>query len=211
MARPGLSSGGWDGMFLWTLAGRLDMIIKNAADLKGETAVRLFYAINFPKEVKDKLADLQNGLRRQLAAGRFTLYDNLHLTLVFIGEVPEHRAGALFDIADALRFEPFELCIEGLGSFRRGGGHILWAGVRENDRLQALYERLSGDVRAAGYSVEARRYTPHLTLVREAKFRPGAAPAALQAPAGPIHTTVTKVSLMLSERINGRLTYTELR
>jgi 2'-5' RNA ligase len=187
------------------------MIVKNAAGTRGETAVRLFYAINFPKEVKDKLADMQNGLRRQLAAGRFTLYDNLHLTLVFIGEIPEHRAGALFDIADALRFEPFELCIEGVGSFRRGGGHILWAGVRENDRLQALYDRLSGDVRAAGYSVEARRYTPHLTLAREAKFRPGAAPAALQAPAGPIYTTVTKVSLMLSERIGGRLTYTEIR
>jgi 2'-5' RNA ligase len=173
--------------------------------------MRLFYAINFSDEIKDRLTDIQSQLRKRVRTGRFSLRDNLHLTLVFIGEVPESRAQALFDITDALVFEPFELLISGLGSFRRDRGSIVWCGIEGGDRLQSLYENLAGRVRNAGFDIEARRYTPHLTLARDVKFPDGFDLSAFSEQFEPMKTRVTKASLMKSETIGGRLTYTEIR
>jgi 2'-5' RNA ligase len=178
--------------------------------------MRLFYAVNFPMDVKDRLAGLQEGLRPYLERGRYTLYDNLHLTLVFLGEVPEGCQGVLFDITDRLRFEPFELSIRGLGRFRREGGDIVWAGITDSSPqdsapLQGVYERLSNDVRRAGFVVESRRYTPHLTLVRDARFKEGFSLTDFAGKTDPITAPITKVSLMKSERLSGRLTYTAIR
>jgi 2'-5' RNA ligase len=49
-----------------------------------------------------------------------------------------------------------------------------------------------------------------LTLAREARLRPEFDLGTYAQRIEPIVTEVKKVSLMLSERINGRLTYTEL-
>jgi 2'-5' RNA ligase len=178
--------------------------------------MRLFYAVNFSSDVKDRLAELQNGLRPELERGRYTLYDNLHLTLVFLGEVPEARQAILLDITDRLAFEPFQLSIAGLGRFRRDGGDIIWVGITDSSpldssRLQAVHQRLSGEVRRAGFRIEDRPYTPHLTLVRDARLRQGFSLSDYADKAEPMAATVTKVSLMKSERLCGRLTYTALR
>jgi 2'-5' RNA ligase len=81
----------------------------------------------------------------------------------------------------------------------------------ESEPLQALYRELADKVRAAGFGVEARRYTPHLTLVRGARLREGFDLRSLSQQAGPMTVPVTKLSLMKSERLAGRLAYTEIR
>lgn len=53
--------------------------------------MRLFYAINFDDTVKKRLSDIQNALRARAVRGNFTLPDNLHLTLAFIGEVAQEK------------------------------------------------------------------------------------------------------------------------
>jgi 2'-5' RNA ligase len=177
---------------------------------RSEERMRLFYAVTFDESVRRELAGLQDALRAQTVRGNFTLYENLHLTLVFIGEVPPERAAPLFRIAKELRVTPFRLRIRGVGSFRREGGQIVWAGIEENRSLTEAYDRLAGLVAEAGFRVEDRKYTPHLTLAREARFRDGFSLPAFSGAVRPIETTVSKISLMQSERIRGKLTYTEI-
>ncbi|SHI11322.1 2'-5' RNA ligase [Sporobacter termitidis DSM 10068] len=172
--------------------------------------MRLFYAVTFDENVRRQLAEIQDRLRAQTLRGNFTLFDNLHLTLVFIGEVPPERAPPLFEIAKSTQTAPFRLRIRGAGSFRREGGQLVWAGVEENDRLTETYEKLAGRVAAAGFRVEARKFTPHLTLARNARFRDGFSLQEFSRGLAAIDATVAKVSLMQSERIGGRLTYTEI-
>jgi len=172
--------------------------------------MRLFYAITFEEIVRRRLSDIQSALRAQTIRGNFTLFDNLHLTLVFIGETAPDRAAPLFEIAQNLRVEPFLMRIRGLGSFTRDRGRLVWAGVEENERLSELQARLSGLVAAAGFKLEKRPFTPHLTLAREVRFKEGFRLPELSQGLEPVEATVTKVSLMLSERKNGRLVYTEL-
>lgn len=172
--------------------------------------MRLFYAINFSAAVKQKLLEIQGALKSQTVRGNFTLPDNLHLTLAFIGEVAPDRAGPLMQIAERFQVAPFELRLEGLGRFRRDGGDILWVAIEESKSLTAIYNKLNSQIVEAGFALEKRKFTPHLTLAREARLKGDFDFSEYSARVKPIVTSITKISLMKSERINGRLTYTEI-
>ena len=172
--------------------------------------MRLFFAVIFENTVKDRFLTVQNDLRKHSLRGNFTLYDNLHLTLVFIGEVTESRADILRGIAGSLTVEPFMLRFDHLGRFRRNGGDLIWIGTQKSTQLLSLHESLASQIRLAGFQVEARPYTPHLTLARGAQFNEGFSLNGYSNAFKPIDVQVTRASLMQSERKNGRLTYTAL-
>jgi 2'-5' RNA ligase len=178
--------------------------------LPGGVKMRLFFAVTFDENVRRRLTGLQDALRAQAVRGNFTLPENLHLTLAFIGEVTPARAAPLFEIAGACRLTPFQMRIRGIGSFRREGGSLVWAGIEDSGSLTKVVERLTGQLAAAGFRLEERKFTPHLTLAREVRFREGFDLRAFSESVAPIDTEVVKVSLMKSERLQGRLVYTEI-
>ena len=102
----------------------------------------------------------------------------------------------------AVDFAPLEITIEHIGRFRRDGGGIWWAGVRETPALMALQRDLTERLLVAGFALERRRYSPHITLGREVIT--DAAPWKIE----PFGETVSRVELVKSERIQGKLTYT---
>jgi 2'-5' RNA ligase len=167
-------------------------------------AGRLFVALNFNARVLGGLAALREGLRAAAVRGRFTPDANLHLTLAFLGECSHAQASAAKGAMDALTFAPFDVTVTRVGFFSRGGGQIWWAGLEETEALMGLQRRLVGLLAKAGLPLEARRYTPHITLAREASI---ALPPGACAPFG---QTVTCAELMRSERAGGRLVYTSI-
>ena len=166
--------------------------------------MRLFIALNFTPETQSRLLALRDGLRAQSARGNFSLPENLHLTLAFLGECDPPQAAAAQQAMAAVRFVPPEILIERVGRFRRDGGDIWWAGARENPALMALQRDLTGRLLAAGFALERRNYSPHITLGREVVT--DAAPWKIE----PFGETVPRVELMKSERVQGKLTYTAI-
>lgn len=161
--------------------------------------MRLFVAIRFSPEVLECLRRAQEDLRRQGASGNFTRTENLHLTLAFIGETAED-VEAKAALEEACSGGAFALSISGAGRF----GDLWWAGIEPNSRLSALADAVQAALRQSGFSIERRRFQPHITLVRQ-----------LTAPRVPVihlpktEMTVTRVSLMRSERMGGKLVYSE--
>lgn len=92
--------------------------------------MRLFVAINFNDEMKKGLAGVTETLRVNAVKGNFTLTDNLHLTVEFIGET-RNAAGAIRAI-ETVECEAFTLKTTG-PLFRRRAG--LLAGRRAERRL----------------------------------------------------------------------------
>jgi 2'-5' RNA ligase len=142
---------------------------------------------------------------------------NLHLTLKFLGAVPEEQieavAGALGQAS--LEASPFEARIRGLGAFpsaRRP--RVVWAGVAEGaaDMIE-LARRVDLALAALGFPRDERPFSPHVTLgrVREAGRNP-----ALTAALGSAATRefgqmrVPSASLMRSELSPRGARYTEL-
>jgi len=164
--------------------------------------MRLFVAINFDEETRARLLQFQASLRQASANGNFTRPENLHLTLVFLGETPPARVREIQRVMDCAPSESFSLQFEGMGKF----GDTWWVGIRQNPALIGLYNHLAQGLKAAGFAIESRPFNPHLTLAREVILTPG---VSLEKPE-PFATQVTAMQLMKSERIGGKLTYTSI-
>ena len=166
--------------------------------------MRLFIAINFNNATRSRLLSLRDELRSRSDRGNFSLPENLHLTLAFLGECDAKQIAAIKTVMNTVVFEQFDLQIERVGRFRRDGGDIWWAGLRGSKPLLDLQRELTDKLIAAGFSLEKREYKPHVTLGREVVT--DAAPWPIE----PFEETVTAIDLMKSERIAGKLTYTAI-
>ena len=167
--------------------------------------MRLFVAFNFNDRTRGGLLALRDELRSGAGRGSFTLPENLHLTLVFLGECDMRQASSAKAAMDAVRFEPFDLTIGRVGRFGgRDGGAIWWAGVCVDEPLSELHRALTDNLAGAGFTLDKRKFSPHITLGR--KVVTDAAPRRVE----PFGEEVRKIDLMKSERIEGRLTYTPI-
>ena len=114
--------------------------------------MRLFVAINFNDETRARLVSLREELRSRSKRGNFTLNDNLHLTLVFIGECSPKKLDKVIGILDTVAFIPFEATIEKLGTFSRGT--LWWAGLREEKTLMDLQYEIEHKFAICGFEMD---------------------------------------------------------
>lgn len=167
--------------------------------------MRLFIAINFNKETKDYIQKVSQQLKECSQSGNFTKYNNLHLTLVFIGEVTEDKVFLIKTAMNKTIIKEFELAFGGVDCFNRSGGDIFFVGVKMNEQLKNLNHFLFNELIKSGFIIEKKEYLPHLTLARQVKLK-----SKIDIDNEEISTLVNKISLMKSERINGQLIYSEI-
>ncbi len=170
--------------------------------------MRLFYAVGLDEPVKDALCSAMERMRSCCMKGSVTPRENMHITLAFLGEVVPQRLSAAKDAMNDVTAESFSAEIGGIGCFHRSGGDIYWAGVERSSPLCALYSALCHSLREHGFKVDLRFYRPHLTLMRQVQLKDNCDRSVFTVPA--IQMRVEKFSLMLSERRNGKIAYTEL-
>lgn len=141
---------------------------------------RLFVAIDLPEAIKDRLLSLRED---DLPPGRWTRRDALHLTLHFIGDVPEAVAKAYQRALQQVESPSFELRLAGIGQFPpEARPRVIWAGVENTGGLRALHEAIGTALECEGFRRERRRFHPHITLMRFKKpLRRGLASRWIQA------------------------------
>ena len=121
---------------------------------------RLFVALDLPEIVADGLTQLQSGVD----GARWRPVENFHLTLAFIGDVDRHGFADAVDALATIDAPAFEMGLQGAGFFGGKRPTSLWAGVAPNTALNHLHTKVEAALRAAGFSLERRKYTPHVTL-----------------------------------------------
>ena len=165
--------------------------------------MRLFIAIHFSAEIKAAVAKIRDSIKDAAFRGNFTSDDNLHLTLVFLGQCDVRQTDAIKSVMDDTLLSECTLTLEKVGYFKRDNGNTWWVGLKANKLLVDLQADLTARLSHKGFMLESRKYTPHVTIGREVKIRAGFVQPTVQ----PISFNVTKIELMNSERINGKLTY----
>jgi 2'-5' RNA ligase len=168
--------------------------------------MRLFIAVNFDKETKRNMIAVQERLRK-VGQGNFSRPENLHLTLVFLGEVTPNRAAAVKQAMEQTSVQDLLLTFDHVGCFQRDGGNVWWIGLAENRALLEMRKELCGYLSAAGFKLESSRFAPHITLARE--IRQTEKPDRKTLFGASFATHADTITLMLSERVSGRLVYTE--
>ena len=151
------------------------------ADLPGR---RLFIAVPLPSGASAAIAELVGSVRADGVPGggrdvRWVRLDGLHLTLRFLGPTLEDRVSPATEAvrAAAAASSPFDVSIRGGGAFPSPGRpRSLWLGIRTGvDELVELARVVDEGLVAAGWTIEPRPFTPHLTLARSDGVPAGAA------------------------------------
>jgi len=133
--------------------------------------LRTFIALDLGKPIRDRLVALQDNFAKDTSGVKWVGPDNLHVTLLFLGEVEDRDVPAVCRaVADVTQTLPlFSISVEGVGCFpnpRRP--HVLWVGVRAGAQdVVALHDAIEPPLLVLGcYRREERKYSPHVTLGR---------------------------------------------
>jgi 2'-5' RNA ligase len=132
--------------------------------------VRLFFAFDLPRERRERLAalvpDPAPGVRRVHP-------DRMHVTMRYVGDVPEETRTALAEGLSGIPFGPSEARVRGVGTFpRRGAPRVLWAGIEVGGQIVRAQADLEALCRRLGLREETGPWTPHVTLGRLPGRRP---------------------------------------
>jgi len=142
--------------------------------------IRLFVAIDFPKEVKSQLADLVDQLMEDGYPLTFEKEENFHLTLKFLGWVNENVKCQMSNVKTKSQMSKLEQIIEAtkratdgvrpfwfrptkIGYFLKES-LILWVGVEAQEGLVKLVNQLEDEFAKIGFEREKREFTPHITF-----------------------------------------------
>ena len=169
--------------------------------------LRTFIGVDIGKTIRDRAVALQEKLSQSAGDVKWVEAENLHVTLLFLGEVDDREVPAVCRAVSeqTANFSAFEITVEKVGCFpnpRRP--RILWIGVGQGAlELCAVHDALEPPLLQLGcYRREERQYKPHITLGRVKTDRPpDRLAAALAQNAGWIGGTiqVSEVLVMSSE------------
>jgi 2'-5' RNA ligase len=180
--------------------------------------IRTFIAIELHRTIRDRLIALQENLASAAPDVKWVEPDNLHVTLLFLGEVDDRELPAVCRVVqDALAEVPaFPMSVTGVGCFpnpRRP--RVLWVGVGQGmQEVVAVHDALEGPLLTLGcYRREERKYTPHITLGRRRSEGPADALSRALAKQQTWHggdETVSEIHVMGSELTRDGPQYTVL-
>lgn len=133
--------------------------------------LRLFVACEIPEDAKAGITEITRQLREHSGNDvRWIKADGVHVTLKFLGEVPEKKLPQIkLAIQEAVvGHSPFELEFSNIGVFGgREGLRIMWVGIAGDVlRLEALVRAMNAALAVVGFEPERRPFRPHLTLGR---------------------------------------------
>lgn len=132
--------------------------------------IRTFIAIPIPKNISLFLGKIQEELKATRVKAAWTRAASLHLTLRFLGDIPE---GNVKQIIQAMKTTanacaPFTLSVEGVGVFPGiKKARVIWAGATgQTDQLKRIQRTLEKNLEQAGFPADTRQFSPHFTLGR---------------------------------------------
>jgi 2'-5' RNA ligase len=132
--------------------------------------MRLFIAIEIPEDIKKLLTEIQGSIKDSGVDAGWTRPEGIHLTLKFLGEVPEAKAAEIMAALSHATKETtgIRLDVAGAGAFPNPkNARVVWIGISgETDKLTRLQSAVEEAMVALGFKREDRPFTPHLTLGR---------------------------------------------
>lgn len=131
--------------------------------------IRCFISISLPVSIRTEIEKTIAELRIGRADIKWVSAENMHITLKFLGCVPEE---ALTDIKDKLTTASesgyaFNFRLSGFGMFPDSRNpRVIWIGITDNGEIKKLQKKVEDSMATIGFEKENRPYSPHLTVGR---------------------------------------------
>jgi len=135
---------------------------------------RLFIAASISDQTRSLIRAIQSDLHFYKKFIRFVAPQNVHLTLKFLGDVPEKQIARIITRVESSvsSFQKFNYICEGTGIFPNiKRPKVLWLGITEGSGyLKKLSALLNDVLRDMPVKQEDREYRSHVTLGRVKKY-----------------------------------------
>ncbi|MCX8207320.1 MAG: RNA 2',3'-cyclic phosphodiesterase [Methanothrix sp.] len=123
--------------------------------------MRCFVAVDLPDEMKREIPAIQqafamNGLK-------LVDPDLVHITLKFLGEVPDSRVAEIVDALNRVSFSPFHAHIRGVGAFPGRSIRVIWLGA--SGPFEDLARAVDTALEPFGFERD-KKFSAHATLAR---------------------------------------------
>jgi len=163
--------------------------------------MRLFFAIELPFYVLDKLYASTTNLRKKYPRQKWIRKEALHITLRFLGECPQQVAGSLVSsLTPALQnCPPISIEANGKSGFfpNRRQARIFHVALLPDKNLLFCVKTLNNALEPLGFKTENQHpFRPHITLLRIRHPEPGRELEQFSLP--PFRFTTDRISLMQS-------------
>ncbi len=131
---------------------------------------RLFVAIEVPENTLQEIISFQKVLKEKIKNVSWVKPENIHLTLVFLGEVDYTEIPQIINFLYAVKSPRFKINARGIGGFPSlEQPHTIWIGVEKSRKIVQLQRRLVNHLQESGFEFEKREFKPHLTIARLGK------------------------------------------
>jgi 2'-5' RNA ligase len=183
--------------------------------------MRLFVAVDLSDRVRRAVADASVALHDRLGRDAHELAwarpENLHLTIRFLGEVPDAEAESIRTaLVDPVPAPPFVASLGRPGVFpAHGPVRVVWVGlVADGPRFERLQQQVASRLESVAISPETRPFHAHLTLARvrrpQGRVASGLRPAVAALAVEPASWLVDHVTLYRSRLKPGGSEYQPL-
>jgi RNA 2',3'-cyclic 3'-phosphodiesterase len=126
--------------------------------------MRLFVALEISEAVRENLAAIRNNFSSIDSQVRWVPPQNLHVTLKFIGSVPQEKLEPIIEALRRVRADkPVKLNFRGMGGSSAG---VYWIAIEPCPALEALAAHIDHSLEPLGIASENRPFNPHVTVAR---------------------------------------------
>jgi 2'-5' RNA ligase len=136
---------------------------------------RIFIAINFPEDIKEKLAEYQK--KWPELPVRWVKKENLHITLFFLGYLGDEEVIEVCKIIkeQAVKHRPFSISLNKIcyGPPKKMPPRMIWGVGAKSPEFTSLRNDLEKSLlnsEGIRFLPEKREFTPHITLGRISKW-----------------------------------------
>lgn len=156
--------------------------------------MRMFIGIKL-SDCYNQIIDIQNKFKKSGFIGNYTLPNNIHLTLLFLGELNFKEFDNVKSALNKIKYPNFNIYLDKVKNFK----DMLIVELRKNKELMLLHSIIKEELTKENIYIDRRLYYPHITLVRKTDNK-------YDEQIFLVHN-VKEIILFSSERINKRLTY----
>ena len=162
---------------------------------------RLFFALWPDVEIRHSLLKIRDTLPSD--CGRLVPSNNLHITLVFLGEISTAKTEYMLESAGQLRIKPVTLILDHIGWWKKT--QVAWlAPSHIPGEIPKIATELAAAAKQRAIKLDQRPYRPHVTLARGVRREPCLSAFA------PVQWPVRGFSLIQSQTLQAGTRYKEI-
>lgn len=128
-----------------------------------------FWAVRLPDHAKNLIYTQVTNVQEHFLFKRWVHMEDYHITLAFLGAVEQQKLDLVVELVDSSikGVKAFPLHMQGLNIFgNQKAPRIFWTSVKQEKQLNTLQSLVFKSCVKAGFSLETRPFTPHITLAR---------------------------------------------